>query len=148
MVAGQAEIWQVETLETGEIAAMKKLLRTRQLQDPGAELRRFRREVRCQSRMDHPNIMPILDYNFSVDPPFYIMPLAEETLDAVIRANLDGLPVVDAAEILLDVSEAVEYAHQQGVYHRDLKPGNILKVDGVWRVGDFGLCRDLATDST
>jgi serine/threonine protein kinase len=43
---------------------------------------------------------------------------------------------------------AVEYAHQQGVYHRDLKPANVLSVDGSWRVADFGLCRDITSDST
>jgi serine/threonine protein kinase len=58
------------------------------------------------------------------------------------------MPVEDAAAIFLEVADAVEYAHQQGVFHRDVKPANILEVDSRWTVADFGMCRDLASDST
>jgi serine/threonine protein kinase len=147
-VAGQAEIWLVRDANSGEEAVMKILLPTAQLLDPDAELRRFEREVRCQSAMDHTGIMPILGYNFSANPPWYVMPQAERSLEDLISQHLSGLPVNEAAGIFLDVAEAVEYAHQQGVLHRDLKPANILEVDGEWVVADFGLCRDLASDST
>lgn len=146
--AGQAEIYLVKNSENGRQAAMKKLLKAPQLDDPNAELRRFEREVRTQSAMDHAGIMPIIGYNFKVDPPFYLMPLADETLADVIYRNPNGLDPDEAAGILLEVVDAVDYAHRQGVYHRDLKPANVLRVDGKWLVGDFGLCRDLSTNST
>lgn len=147
-VAGQAEIWLARATESGDEAVMKKLLPTAQLLDPDAELRRFAREVRCQSAMDHPGIMPILGHTFSATPPWYVMPRADRSLEDVIADHPLGVPVNAAAAIFLDVAEAVDYAHQQGVLHRDLKPGNILEVDAAWVVADFGLCRDLASDST
>ncbi len=147
-VAGQAEIWLVRDSDSGDEKVMKRLLPTAQLLDPGSELRRFSREVRCQSAMDHRGIMPILGHNFSANPPWYVMPKADRSLDDVIGDHPTGMPLSDAAAIFLDVADAVEYAHQQGVLHRDLKPANILEVDGDWVVADFGLCRDLSSDST
>jgi serine/threonine protein kinase len=147
-VAGQAEIWLARDADSGDEAVMKKLLPTAQLHDPDAELRRFAREVRCQSAMDNPGIMPILGHNFSDNPPWYVMPQADRSLEDVIGDHPSGMPISDAAAIVLDVADAVEYAHQQGVLHRDLKPANILEVDGKWVVADFGLCRDLSSDST
>jgi tRNA A-37 threonylcarbamoyl transferase component Bud32 len=148
IVAGQAEIWLVCSEDDGKRAIMKKLLRSPQLENADAELRRFQREVRSQNTLDHPGIMPILGSNFSVEPPFYIMPEAENTLEALIIENPNGMDPDDAAEIMLAVIDAVQYAHEQNIYHRDLKPANILLVNGAWVVGDFGMCRDLTSDST
>jgi serine/threonine protein kinase len=76
------------------------------------------------------------------------MPEAEMTLEDFIKRKPSGVDPTDAAEIVLTVIDAIEYAHEQGVYHRDLKPANILLLDGRWVVGDFGMCRDLTSDST
>lgn len=146
--AGQGEIYRVKNKETGELAIMKRLLRAPQLADSDGEMRRFRREVRSQSAMDHEGIMPILGWRFNADPPFYVMPEAEMTLEDLIERNPGGVDPEDAAAIILTVIDAISYAHDQGVYHRDLKPANILLLDRRWVVGDFGMCRDLSTDST
>jgi serine/threonine protein kinase len=66
------------------------------------------------------------------------MPRASKTLGDLIRKSPEGLSARLASRIMLTVAEAVEYAHQEGVYHRDLKPDNILLVDDRWVVGDFG----------
>jgi serine/threonine protein kinase len=147
-VTGQGEIYRVKNVETGEFAIMKRLLKAPQLDDSDAEMRRFRREVRSQHAMDHPGIMPIISWNFDVDPPFYLMPEAEMTLEDLIEQNPSGLDPDEAAEIILTVIDAIDYAHAQGVYHRDLKPANILFLEDDWVVGDFGMCRDLTSDST
>lgn len=147
-VTGQGEIYRVENTSTGELAIMKRLLKSPQLADSDAEMRRFRREVRSQNAMEHPGIMPILGWNFANDPPWYVMPEAEMTLEDFIERNPSGVDPDDAAEIMLTVIDAVDYAHEQGIYHRDLKPANILRLDGEWVVGDFGMCRDLWSDST
>jgi eukaryotic-like serine/threonine-protein kinase len=145
--AGQAEIFLVHD-EDGREAVMKKLYPAPQLLDPDAELQRFKREVRCQSSLEHPGIMPILGSNFAATPPWYVMPRAEKTLGDLIDDNPGGLRTRIACRIMLTVSEAVDFAHGEGVLHRDLKPENILKVHKHWVVGDFGLCRDLTSDST
>lgn len=145
---GQAEIWLATNTDTDEIYVMKRLLRTPQLDEPDRELKRFRREVRCQKELDHPNIMPIIGWNFKSDPPFYIMPRASRSLQDVINSHPAGLDEEDSAEIMITVAGAIEYAHSEGVLHRDLKPANILDLDGEWVVADFGLCRDIYSDST
>jgi serine/threonine protein kinase len=146
--AGQAEIFLVENAATGERAVMKKLHAAPQLEDPGAELRRFQREVRSQRIMDHPGIMPILGANFETSPPWYVMPEATRSLQQHLDDYAEGLDQAEAVKIVLTVMDAVSYAHGEGIYHRDLKPANILELDGKWVVGDFGLCRDLNSDST
>lgn len=146
--AGQAEVWLVKDRDTGDTAIMKRLFKTPAHSDGDRELRRFKREVRSQLALDHPGIMPILGFNFSSDPPWYIMPRAEKTLEELIEEHPSGIDAAQAADIILAVADAVEYAHQQGIHHRDIKPGNILLLDGDWVVGDFGMCRDLSSDST
>jgi len=146
--AGQAEIWIAKNSETSQELVMKRLLPAPQLQNPDAELRRFHREVRCQGSLEHDGIMPIIGWNFSASPPWYIMPRADHSLADVLDEHPDGLEEEEAVAIMLDVAAAVEYAHGEGVLHRDLKPANVLYLDGRWDVADFGLCRDLNTDST
>jgi serine/threonine protein kinase len=73
-VTGQGEIYRVKKTSTGELAIMKKLLKSPQLADSDAEIRRFRREVRSQKAMEHPGIMPILGWSFDDDPPWYVCP--------------------------------------------------------------------------
>ncbi|WP_367133268.1 serine/threonine protein kinase [Saccharothrix sp. HUAS TT1] len=145
---GQAEIWLVTHSETSEQAVMKKLLRTPQLSDPDAELRRFEREIRMQSRLKHEGIMPVLAIGTHSGVPVYVMPKAEKTLADEIALHAGGMPIGVTAAIFWDIAMAVEYAHQQGVYHRDLKPPNVLMVNGKWKLGDFGLCRDIHSNST
>lgn len=147
---GQAEIWLAEDFHLGTKVAMKRLYPSRLDADRAAELRRFAREVRTQHVLSerHGGIMPIIDGDFDSDPPFYIMPLASETLRDVITRHPSGLSTGMTAAILEVVCDAVMYAHSRNVYHRDLKPENILKLRVGWVVGDFGLCRDVAAGST
>lgn len=125
-----------------------------------AEVRaRFVREVRLQDELDHPNVMQIVGRNLSADPPYFLMPLAESNLRARLREGFAGqrdwlVPV------FLQILEGVAHAHgrsregepetgQRGpVVHRDLKPDNILFVDDVPRVADFGLGKRLDADDS
>lgn len=143
---GQAEIWITRNQTTGEVGVMKRLLLPSDPAAAEAVKARFRREVRSQSAMSHPNIMPIVAVGLENEPPFYVMPEADTTFKKEIEANA-GLPPGKAVDIVLDVVEAVTYAHQQGILHRDLKPANVLRVNGNWVVGDFGLCLDVDSDS-
>lgn len=108
--------------------------------------RRFEREVRIQSMISHPNIMPILESDLSSDPPWFTMPLATTSLQKHIAeghkaGKFDTGPWPD-------ILAAVEELHRLGYVHRDLKPENILLVDGRWVLSDFGLVLPTMRDTT
>jgi predicted Ser/Thr protein kinase len=100
---------------------------------------RFRREAETSAAIQHPNIVPIYDVGESEGRPFLVMKYVEGT-------TLSGmsLSIEQACGLLLQAAKGVAYAHEHGVVHRDLKPGNIM-VDGSGHVYvmDFGLAKDL-----
>jgi serine/threonine-protein kinase len=100
---------------------------------------RIKREILAQKRLAHPNIMPIIDH----DPGYtwYAMPIARGTLRD-LRPELDDESL---ASILLNIADALEVAHEQGMVHRDIAPTNILALEGSrpggyrWVVADWGM---------
>ena len=103
----------------------------------GAE--RFLAEIRTTANLQHPNILPLHDSGEADGFLFYVMPYVE---GKSLREKLDRehqLPVDDAVRIASDVAEALQAAHEQGVIHRDIKPGNILISRGKPLIADFGI---------
>lgn len=102
---------------------------------------RFLREVRLTAGLDHPHIVPLLDSGEAGGFLYYVMPFVEgESLrDRLNREK--QLPLDDAFRIARQVADALDYAHGQGVIHRDVKPENILLSGGHARVSDFGIAR-------
>jgi serine/threonine-protein kinase len=108
--------------------------------------RRFEREAKLASALDHPNICAIYDIGES-DGLFYIvMPYAEgRTLKHVISGR--PMEILSALSIGVQVADAITTAHARGIVHRDIKPNNIVVNDqGKVKVLDFGLAKMLATD--
>jgi eukaryotic-like serine/threonine-protein kinase len=105
--------------------------------------RHFRREALALAKLNHPRIASVYDVGEQDGVDFIVMELvAGESLAAKLRAG--ALPVKEATAIALQVAEALEEAHEQGVIHRDLKPANVMITPkGNAKVLDFGLAKML-----
>lgn len=107
------------------------------------DVRRFRLEAELIARLDHPNIVPVHTVGEHDGRPFFVMKLAERgTLAQALAAQGPAQDVKAAVRLMVKVARAVQFAHDRGVLHRDLKPGNILlDAAGEPLVSDFGLAR-------
>ena len=104
---------------------------------------RFLREVRLTANLQHPHILPLLDSGEADGLLYYVMPFVEgESLRGRL-AREKQLAIEDALGIAREVADALDYAHRQGVVHRDIKPDNILIHEGHALVADFGIARAL-----
>lgn len=117
------------------------------LDDGGDDIKRFKREVRLMSQIRHKNVIEILDSNLDCEFPYFIMPLCQYSLDAIIPKLKDN--VVVSLKLLLDVCKGINAIHLSEIIHRDIKPKNILiSLDGVIKVCDLGLGKFILRDSS
>lgn len=143
---GMGVIYRAREPHSGRIVALKCLLACPG--DSDQALARFRREAEMAASLDHPNIIPIYRVGETADgSPFFTMKYAINGSLLQARGPLRQEPR-QSALLMAKAAKAVQYAHEQGVLHRDLKPGNIL-LDGRGEplVSDFGLARCEATSS-
>src|SRR5436190_6765406 len=143
---GMGVVYQAREPHSGRIVALKCVLT---YQDDADHLvARFRREAETAARLEHPNIVPIYQVGETADGfPFYTMKYAAAGSLLQARGPLLQHPRQSAA-LMVKVARAVHYAHEKGVLHRDLKPGNILlDSHGEPLVTDFGLARCEAVSS-
>lgn len=111
------------------------------------EIQRLRVEAEAAAQLDHPAIVPVFEVGEHEGLHYFTMAFVDgEPLSAKLIAG--PIPAQSAAKLMQTVCEAVAYAHEKGVIHRDLKPGNIL-IDQVGhpRVSDFGLAKQIESDS-
>ncbi|MCO5168324.1 MAG: SUMF1/EgtB/PvdO family nonheme iron enzyme [Planctomycetes bacterium] len=111
---------------------------------PEVQINRFVQEGKSAARLGHPNIVTVYDCGRFRDTFFVAMELIPGRALSSLLQEKERLPIDQALSILLDILAAVQYAHEHGVIHRDLKPGNILVEDdrGRARLIDFGLAKD------
>jgi serine/threonine-protein kinase len=141
---GQATAYKAEDTRLNRLVVVKTLLP--ELAASETARRRFEREARLASVLDHPNICAIYDIGES-DGWFYIvMPfIAGRTLKQVV--NGQPLEILSALSIAIQVADALTAAHARGIVHRDIKPSNIIVNDqGQVKVLDFGLAKMLGAD--
>src|SRR5438034_656751 len=113
-----------------------------------AHVKRFRREAEAAASLEHPGIVPIHEVGERDGSCYFSMKFIEGgQLDEIVRR--DPMPIRQAAELIAKVARTVHYAHEHGILHRDIKPGNILlDKNGEPHLTDFGLARLVEAEST
>src|SRR6476660_306591 len=113
-----------------------------------AHLKRFRLEAEAAARLEHPGIVPIHEVGERDGSCYFSMKFVEGgQLDAIPKR--EPMPIRQAVELIAKVARTVHYAHEHGILHRDIKPGNILlDAKGEPHLTDFGLARLVEADST
>lgn len=148
---GQVYLAKDENLGVRRVAVKtvrQDLLNSDDLQE-GEAIARFEREARSAASISHPHVVDVTDFGKTSDGVFYlVMEYVEgETLHRLLRRE-GTLPVNRAVNLLRQIAEGVDAAHEAGILHRDLKPANIFITkkrkggeDGYVKVGDFGLAK-------
>jgi serine/threonine protein kinase len=139
---GMGKVWLAEHLFLKRKVAIKIL--ARDLSENSEEMVRFEKEAIAAAALDHENIVAIHDIDEVHGRPFIVMEYVEgEDLEQHLQRK-GPMPVLRAAEVVLEVCKALDHAHHKGMVHRDIKPGNILlSKDGKIKLTDFGLAMEM-----
>ena len=141
---GMSHVFVAEEVELGRKVVVKVLPPD---MAAGLNAERFRREIQLAASLQHPHIVPLIAAGRTGDLVWYTMPLiGGESLRAKLVREGE-LPVSDAIRTLRDVADALAYAHEHGVVHRDIKPDNVLITGRHAVVTDFGVAKALSAST-
>jgi serine/threonine protein kinase len=137
---GMGTVYKARHRRMKRVVALKVL--SKEVAGTGKFADRFQREIETIARLTHPNIVMAFDADEGEPGPFLVMEYVNGR-DLASEVEKNGpLSVADAVDRILQAARGLEYAHAQGIVHRDIKPGNILRdADGVVKVADLGLAR-------
>lgn len=126
-----------------------KFIRTEKLtlETIGKSLKRFEREAKALAQLTHPNIVRVIDYGEYEGKPYLVMPYLK---GGTLKQSMGKpFPYRQAANLLVPIAHALDYAHQHNILHRDVKPSNILLTDtGQPMLSDFGIAKILEDELT
>ncbi|MGD9684059.1 MAG: serine/threonine-protein kinase, partial [Candidatus Obscuribacterales bacterium] len=139
---GAGQVFKCEDIVLSSVVAVKIL----HADSDEADLIRFQKEARAMARLDHPNIIKVLDFGLSEGRPFLAMELCEAESLASMLEDRGPLDFDFSYGFLRQIVSAISYAHRQDVLHRDIKPSNVLlsiepSGDLKARICDFGLAK-------
>jgi serine/threonine-protein kinase len=142
---GMGSVWRAHDVSLDRPVALKVL--TRELSQQPRLVERFVREARSQARLSHHNVVPIYFIGQEEGRMFFAMELIDGDSLADRLTRGETLDWKQAVPLMIGVGRALRHAHERGLIHRDIKPGNLL-VDhgGHLKVTDFGLARSLDND--
>ncbi len=124
---------------------------TRHGSDPDADelSARFKREAQAAGRLNHPGIVSVYDYGEEGDLTFIAMELVEGNSLTELSKQKVQLTISEISNLIIQVLEALHYAHSKGVVHRDIKPSNIMRTaSGEIKITDFGIARIESSELT
>ena len=105
-------------------------------------LKRFYREAQAAAKLTHPNIVTIYEIDEANGVPFIAMEFLEGASIQKVIADRSDIPILKKVQIVIDTCKGLDYAHQHGIVHRDVKPGNIVVLNnGQVKIVDFGIAR-------
>ncbi|HEU5441643.1 MAG TPA: protein kinase [Ktedonobacterales bacterium] len=142
---GMAQVYLARDVRLGREVAIKVLDTTLAVR-PGFK-ERFLREAQVAAALDHPNIVPLYDFGETEGHLYLVMPyVSGGSLQDLLRKV--PLPAGDVVTYIAQMADALAYAHERGVVHRDVKPANmLLHADGRLMLSDFGLAKILTPES-
>jgi serine/threonine protein kinase len=138
---GMGQVFKARQEVLGRTVAVKVLPRGKSTPE---DIANFTREIHAQAKLDHPNLVRALDAGEEGNVHYLVTEYVPGTdLRKMVRTN-GPLSMADAASVISQVAAALHYAHQQGMVHRDVKPGNVLVTpEGVAKLSDLGLAGPL-----
>ncbi|GGS73243.1 serine/threonine-protein kinase [Streptomyces cinerochromogenes] len=139
---GMGVVHEAEDVRLGRRVAVKMLTAVEGLATQDTAWERFQREIRALARIDHPGVVTLYDSGMHEGVPYLVMQVLDGTSLADLVVATGPLPSPAACTVALGITDALEAAHDKGVFHRDVKPSNV-GVTGNGRVvlQDFGLAR-------
>ncbi|KAL0459940.1 UNVERIFIED_CONTAM: Serine/threonine-protein kinase MHK [Sesamum latifolium] len=134
-------VYKAVNIETSEIVAVKKMKRKFYYWEECVNLR----EVKSLGRLNHPNIIKLLEIVRQNNELFFIFEYMEHNLYQIMKDRKQSFSEEEIRALMSQVLQGLAHVHKHGYFHRDLKPENLLVTNNTIKIGDFGLARELSS---